>query len=133
MFVRVIPELSLTFSYSFVSIFIPLLTKYLVESLVNSGALFINYSVPALRAAYGKATSNSRRIPPDCIILRNWVFENFLWTDKLFVKALRIFEKYVSVNNSLGGKLVSSFEFPIKFYERFKVTSVLFFIPDLTY
>ena len=31
----------------------------------------------------------------------------------------------------MSGKLVSSLELPIKFYERFKVTSVSFFIADL--
>ena len=34
------------------------------------------------------------------------------------------------MNNNLHEKLVSSLEFPIKFYERFKVTSVPFFITD---
>ena len=41
--------------------------------------------------------------------------------------ALRIFETCVLVNNNLCGKLVSSLELSIKFYERFKVTLVLFF------
>ena len=66
----------------------------------------------------------------DCIILENWVFENFVLADKVFAKALQIFETCVSVNNSSCGKLVSSLEFPIKFDEGFKVTSIPFFIPD---
>ena len=36
----------------------------------------------------------------------------------------------VLVNNILYGKLVPWSEFPIKFDEKFKVTSVPFFIPD---
>ena len=36
----------------------------------------------------------------------------------------------VSVNNNLCIKLVLSLEFPIKFDERFKVTSVHFFMAD---
>ena len=36
----------------------------------------------------------------------------------------------VSVNNNLFGKLVSSLKFRIKFDERFKVTTVPFFIAD---
>ena len=52
--------------------------------------------------------------------------------DEPFSKALQVFETCVSVNNILCGKLVSSLEFPIKFHERFKVTSVPFFIPDFT-
>ena len=65
---------------------------------------------------------------PDCIILENWAFENFILADQPFAKALKIFETFVSVNNNLCGKLVSWLEFPIKFDERFKVTSVSFFI-----
>ena len=36
----------------------------------------------------------------------------------------KLYESSVSVNNNLCGKLVSSLELPIKFDERFKVTSV---------
>ena len=42
----------------------------------------------------------------------------------------KLYESCVSVNNNLCEKLVSSSEFPTKFDERFKVTSVPFFIPD---
>ena len=70
------------------------------------------------------------RNPADFIILDKWVFENFILADERFAKALRIFETFVSVNNSLLEKLVSSLEFPVKFDERFKVTSVPFFILD---
>ena len=45
-------------------------------------------------------------------------------------EALRIFETCLSVNNKLCRKLVSSLEFPVKFDERFKVTSVPFFMRD---
>ena len=48
----------------------------------------------------------------------------------LLAKALRISETCVLVNNNLCGKLVSSLELPIKFDERFKVTSVPFFNAD---
>ena len=50
--------------------------------------------------------------------------------DELFAKALGSLATYVLVNNKLCGKLVSSLESPIAFDERFKVTSVPFFIPD---
>ena len=65
---------------------------------------------------------------PDFIILDNWVFENFILADEPFAKALRIFEICVLVNNNLWGKLFSSLESPTIFDERFKVTSVPFFI-----
>ena len=55
----------------FLSLFIPLLTKCLVKPPVNSGALFINYLAPSLANTYGILTSNSARVPPDCIILDN--------------------------------------------------------------
>ena len=73
--------------------------------------------------------------PPHCIILENWVFEKFILADEQFAKALRIVQTCVGVNNNLCGKLVLSLEFLIKFSifdERFKFTSVPFFIPDFS-
>ena len=70
---------------------------------------------------------------PDCIILDNCVYEDFILADEPFTKALRISQTCVIVNNNLHEKLVSSLEFPITFNERFKVTSVAFFIVDLNY
>ena len=58
------------------------------------------------------------------------IFDNFIIAYEPFVKALQSFENCVLVNNSLCEKLFSSLEFPIKFYERFKVTPVPFFISD---
>ena len=34
--------------------------------------------------------------PPDCPILCNWVFYNFVLADELFIKALQSFETWVS-------------------------------------
>ena len=76
----------------FKSLFIPLLTICLVASQFIFGVLFINSFVPFLRSSYGKPKSNSPRIPPDCIILENWVFEIFILAGKPFANALRIFE-----------------------------------------
>ena len=50
--------------------------------------------------------------------------------DDPFAKALRNFEACVLVNSKLCGKLFSSLESPTTFDKSFKVTSVLFFIPD---
>ena len=41
-----------------------------------------------------------------------------------------IYEALISVNNNLCGKLILSLESPITLDERFKVTSVPFFIHD---
>ena len=66
--------------------------------------------------------------PPDCTILCNSIFDNFILADEPFAKALRNFETCVLVNNNLCGKLFSSLESPRTLDEIFKVTSVLFFI-----
>ena len=49
------------------------------------------------------------------------------------LKGLKIFETCVLVNNNLCEKSVLSFEFPVKFDERLKVTSVPFFIADFNF
>ena len=54
--------------------------------------------------------------------------ENVILADEPFAKGLRIFETFVLVDNTLSWKLVSSLEFPIKFNQRFKVSSVSFLI-----
>ena len=53
--------------------------------------------------------------------------------DKPFAKALRIISTYVSVNNNLRGKLISSLELAIKFDKWFKDTSIPFLLQVLTY
>ena len=70
------------------------------------------------------------RKPSNYTILESWVFDNFVLADELFAKALQGLETYVSVDNNLRGKLVSSLELPITFDERFKVTSISFRIHD---
>ena len=61
---------------------------------------------------------------------RNWILENFILANGTLAKALQTFETCVLDNNNLCEKLVSLLELPIKFDERFKVTSVSFFIRD---
>ena len=51
--------------------------------------------------------TKSWRNPPDCMILGNWAFENFILAERLFAKALHIFKIYVLVNNNLFVKPVS--------------------------
>ena len=65
--------------------------------------------------------------PPDCPILCNWVFDNFILAEELFAKALRSFETCVLVNNNLCGKLFSSLESPTIFYERFHYFVSIFY------
>ena len=72
------------------------------------------------------------RTSPNCTILDNRVFGNFILVNEPFAKVLRIFETCVN-NNNLCGKLVSSIGLSIKFDERFEVTSVQFFWQILAY
>ena len=69
------------------------------------------------------------RSPPICTILEDSIFQNVIWTDEPFAKALRSLKFSVLVNTSLCKKLVSSLESPTTYDERFKVASVPFYIP----
>ena len=60
---------------------------------------------------------------PDCLILCNWIFCNFILADEPFLKALRSVETCVLVNNNLCGKPFSSLELPTTFDKSFKVSS----------
>ena len=71
-----------------------------------------------------------RRNTHDSIILDNWVFDNLISVDELFVKILQRLATCMLVNNNLWEKLVSSSELPIKFDDNLKTTPVLFFIAD---
>ena len=56
----------------------------------------------------GSNNGNESRMdknPPDYIILAKWIFEIFILAVKPFVKALRIFEACVLVNNNLCEKI----------------------------
>ena len=64
------------------------------------------------------------------LLKKNKVFDNFILALELFAKALRSREIFVLLNNNLCGKLYSSLELPVTFDERFKVTSVPFFISN---
>ena len=89
------------------------------------GTLFIKGN-PVLNNGPKSISKN----PPDCTILCNWVFDNFILAEEPFAKVLRNIEICVLVNNNVCGKLFSSLESPTTFDENLKVTSVPFFIPD---
>ena len=59
---------------------------------------------------FSNCPKNLPKIPPDCLILCNCVFDNFILAEELFEKALPSFETCVLVNNNLCGKLISSLE-----------------------
>ena len=69
---------------------------------------------------------------PDCPMLCNWVFDNFILSEESFAKVLWSLETCVLVNNNLCGKLFSLLESPTIFYEIFKVTSVPIVILDFS-
>ena len=55
--------------------------------------------------------------PPDCPVLCNWVFGNFILADELFLKALRSLETCLLVNYNLCGKLFLLLQAPKAFNE----------------
>ena len=76
-----------------------------------------------------------RKVPrnsPYFTILNSLVFDNFILANELFEKALKTPETCLTVNNNLCEKLVLRLELAITFDERFKITSVLLFIPGFT-
>ena len=80
------------------------------------------------KSVFSNGLRNLLKNSLDCLILCNWVFDNFILADELFAKVLRSLETHVLVNNNLYGKLVSQLESPTTFDERFKVT----FVPAFT-
>ena len=93
--------------------------------LANGFKTFFNKSNPVFRSGLKSLPKN----PSDCPTLCKWVFHNFILADEPFAKSLRSSETYVLVNNNLCTKLFSSLESP----KTLKLTSVLFFIPHLSY
>ena len=47
------------------------------------------------KAAFGNGPKSLPWNPPACLILCNWVFDNFILTEELFAKALRSLETCV--------------------------------------
>ena len=63
-------------------------------------------------------TNDPKSLPkkrPDCLILCNWVFDNFILADEPFAIALQGFENCALVNNNLCRNLFTSFESPTSF------------------
>ena len=80
-------------------------------------------------SAFSNGPKSLLKNPPDCPILCNCVFDNFILAEELFAKALRSFETCELVNNNLYGKLFSSLDPPTTFDEILKDTSETFSIP----
>ena len=77
-----------------------------------------------------------KRLPknlPNCTILCNWVFDDFILADEPFAKVLQSFETWILVNINLCRKLSASLESPISLDESFKVVSVPFLFQILIY
>ena len=71
--------------------------------------------------------------PPDCPILCNRVFANFILAEEPFAKALQSLETCLLDNENFCEKLVSSLESPSKFDNNFKITSAPFLLQILIY
>ena len=50
---------------------------------------------------FNNGPKNLPKNPPDCTILDNCIFDNFILAEELFAKALRSFETCVLVNYNL--------------------------------
>ena len=64
------------------------------------------------------------KTPPDCGMLDSCVVENIILAIEPFVKALRIFETFLFINNVLYQKLILSLELQIKIDEWFSFSLV---------
>ena len=119
-------------SFVNVNVFFPNLRIFLcvpvssADALRNSLSTFFIKDKPVLSHDLRSLPRNS----PDWTVLDSSTFDIFLLVDELFAKASPRHKTSLSVNNYLCEKLISSFESPITFNERFKVSSVPFFIPD---
>ena len=91
-------------------------------------AIFFSTFFIKRKSVFSNGFLNLLKNSPDCPILCNRVFDNFILAEELFAKVLRSLESRVLVNNNLCGKLVSPFESPTTFDEIFKVT----FVPVFT-
>ena len=114
---------------------------------VSTEISFLNYLVPIFFYSFGiELTNDSNSLAvkldisdgpsinrPNGAVLDNWFFLNFILAEEPFAKALRVFGTCVWVNDKLHGKLVLPLAQPIKFDERFKVTSAPFLLQILTY
>ena len=117
LFVRVIPAPK-TFLRSF-EIYLEVLPVFIMSLsdtfLLNKSSALLGILPATLEEFAGSKILGLKILDPYCIILENWVSENFLLADEPYAKALQIFETFVLVNNIFCGKLISSLEFPIVF------------------
>ena len=120
LFVKVIPELS--------PVLYSLLNSAISENLYQTSSYVCPF-LATLDKIFPKIGLWWRTLL-DCIILGNWVLENFVLAEEQFAKKLKILGTGVSLNCNRCGELISSLEFPIQFDERFKVIYVPLFIRD---
>ena len=69
-----------------------------------------------LRKLNGVGSPKRGKNPPNCIILDNWVFYNFVLVNEPLSKALQILETSVLVSNNLCGKLALPLELPLELH-----------------
>ena len=109
------------FSWISTAVVIPNGIKTLLVNVLNTFPIKVN---PAI----SNDPKSPPKYPPDCPLLRNWVFDNFILADEPFAKALQSLKTWLLVDNNLWEKLCSLLESQIDGI--FKVSSVSFFIPD---
>ena len=93
-------------------------------------AKFCIWSILLITTTAGLIRSRKLNLP-NCIILDSYVVEDFILADEPFVKASRMFEACVLIDNNLSEKWVLILDLPAAFDARFKDTSVPVLILDL--
>ena len=92
-------------------------------SVANGIKMLLAISISAFpikcNPVFNNGLKSLHKHPPDCTILWNWVYDNFILIEELFVKALQSIETWVLVNNNLCGKFFSLLESPTTFDERY--------------
>ena len=98
---------------------------YLIETFSYDGATAVNsnssrtplansisiYSIKG-NSVFSNGPKSLPKNSPDCPILCNWVFDNFILAEELLAKALRSLKTCKLVNKNLWGKLFSLLELP---------------------
>ena len=82
------------------------------------------------KAVFSNAPKILLKNLPDCTILCNWVFNNFVLAEELFAKVLQSLENCALVNNNLCEKLFSPLESLPAFDEILQNYFGTIFIPD---
>ena len=104
------------------------INPYGIKTLLANG---LNTS--PIKGYFSNDPKSLARNPPDCSILFNWVFYNFILSEEILAKVLLSFQTCILVNNNLCRKLFSSLESSTTLEEIFKLLQYQFLFQILIY